>query len=82
MMVTEFFLERGTVVPLHSHMHEQCGYVLSGSITFTLGDREVLLDQGDTYAIPGDLPHAATAHTDTVLIEVFSPPREEFRLPR
>ena len=78
-MVCEFFLERGTVVPTHNHMHEQCGYVLSGSITFTIEDREYKLDVGDTYAIPGNVPHSAVAHTDTVLIEVFSPPREEFR---
>ena len=78
-MVCEFFLERGTVVPTHSHMHEQCGYVSSGKITFTIEEREYMLDVGDTYAIPGDVPHSAVAHTDTVLIEVFSPPREEFR---
>ncbi len=82
MMVCEFFLERGTVVPLHTHMHEQCGYVATGKLTLTLDGREVMLDQGDTYAIPGDMPHTATATEDTVLVEVFSPPREEFRLPR
>lgn len=81
-MVCEFFLERGTVVPQHSHMHEQAGYVVSGKITFVIGDREETLLQGDSYAIPGDVPHSATAHTDTVLVEVFSPPREEFRLAR
>jgi quercetin dioxygenase-like cupin family protein len=78
-MVCEFFLERGTVVPMHSHMHEQCGYVLSGNITFTVEGQEHTLDVGDTYAIPGDVPHSAVANTDTVLVEVFSPPREEFR---
>lgn len=78
-MVCEFFLERGTVIPAHSHMHEQCGYVLSGQITFTIEGHEHALDVGDSYAIPGDVPHSAVAQTDTVLVEVFSPPREEFR---
>ena len=82
MMVCEIFLERETTVPLHSHMHEQCGYVLSGKITFTIGERDYTLLQGDSYAIPGDMPHTATAHDDTVLVEVFSPPREEFRIAR
>lgn len=82
MMVCEFFLERETAVPLHSHMHEQCGYVLSGKITFTIGDQAYTLLQGDSYSIPGEVPHSATAHDDTVLVEVFSPPREEFRIAR
>lgn len=79
MMLCEFFLERGTVVPAHSHMHEQCGYVLSGKLTLTIDGQETTFDQGDTYSIPGDVLHMATATEDTVLVEVFSPPREEFR---
>lgn len=82
MMVCEIFIERETTVPQHSHMHEQCGYVLSGKITFTIGEREYTLLQGDSYSIPGDMLHSATAHDDTVLVEIFSPPREEFRIAR
>lgn len=78
-MICEFFLERGTIIPEHSHMHEQAGYVLSGRITFTIKGHETTLLTGDSYAIPGDVAHAATAHEDTVLVEIFSPPREEFR---
>ena len=81
-MVCEFFLERGTVVPTHQHMHEQSGYVVSGQVTFTIGDMTQTLLPGDSYAIPGDVPHSVTAEEDSVLVEIFSPPREEFRLVR
>ncbi|MCU0475330.1 MAG: cupin domain-containing protein [Anaerolineae bacterium] len=79
MMVVEIFLERGTLVPAHQHPHEQAGYVVSGKVTFTMAGQSHTLRAGDSYAIPGGVEHAAHAHDDTVLVEVFSPPRDEFR---
>lgn len=78
-MVVEIYLERGTLVPTHQHPHEQAGYVISGKVTFTIAGSEYTLLPGDTYAIPGGVDHQALAHQDTVLVEIFSPPREEFR---
>lgn len=81
-MICEFFLERGVEIPLHSHMHEQAGYVIQGTITFNIDGKTHKLYRGDTYVIPGDVPHGAYAHEDCILVEVFSPPREEYRNPR
>jgi quercetin dioxygenase-like cupin family protein len=78
MMLTEFFLESGAEVPTHSHPHDQVGYVTMGRLQLTVnGDLRELMS-GDSYAIPGGVPHQALALRDTLLVEVFAPPREDF----
>jgi len=79
MMVVEIYIEKGTLIATHQHMHEQAGYVASGKVEFTIAGEKYILQPGDTYVIPGGVDHEALAHDDTVLVEVFSPPREEFR---
>lgn len=79
MMLCEFKVTKGGIVPPHSHPHDQCGYVVSGKIEFTIGDVTRVLMPGDTYGVPGGLVHGATALEDTLLVEVFSPPRDEYR---
>jgi quercetin dioxygenase-like cupin family protein len=78
-LVSEVTLERGGIVPRHSHPHEQTGYVVSGAIEFTLGDRAVVLRAGEGYLIPGNLPHSCLAFEDSVAIDIFSPVREEYK---
>ena len=73
-------LDPGAVALEHSHPHEQFGLVLSGSIRFTIGDETRELGPGDLYVIPGEVPHTAEAGPEgTVVIDVFSPVREEWR---
>lgn len=79
MMLCEFTVSKGGVVPPHSHMHDQCGYVVSGKIEFTIGDVKRVCMPGDTYGVPGGLIHSATALEETLLVEIFAPPREEYR---
>ena len=79
MMVVEIYIEKGTLIPMHQHIHEQAGYVSNGKVEFTIAGEKHVLQPGDTYIIPGGVDHEALAHEDTVLVEVFSPPREEFR---
>jgi quercetin dioxygenase-like cupin family protein len=78
LMFCEFFLERGAEVPTHKHIHDQVGYVVYGSIKLQIGDEEKIVVQGDSYAIIGDTPHSGIAQEDTLLIEGFTPPREEY----
>jgi quercetin dioxygenase-like cupin family protein len=78
MMLTEFFLERGAEVPTHAHPHDQVGYVTAGRLALTVADDTQEVVHGDSYAIPGGVPHRAVALTDVVLVEVFAPPREDF----
>ena len=78
-MVCEFFLERGSRVIEHSHMNDQVGYVVFGRLEMTVGGQTRVLLPGDSYAIPGGVMHSAHALVDTLAIDVFSPPRNDYR---
>ncbi|MBW4437057.1 MAG: cupin domain-containing protein [Pleurocapsa minor GSE-CHR-MK-17-07R] len=78
-MLCEFFLERDSVVPDHSHMNDQVGYVIHGRVEMTIGGIAKVLVRGDSYAIPGGIVHSARALEDSIAIDVFSPPRDDYR---
>ncbi len=78
-MLCEFFLQREALVPPHSHMNDQVGYVVYGSVEMTIGDTLRVLQPGDSYAIPGGVLHGARAVLDSLVIDVFSPPRDDYR---
>jgi len=71
-------IERGQTVPEHTHPHEQAGTVIVGRISIRIGQDTWTCDEGDSYLIPGGVPHEVTGIEPTTLIEVFSPVREEF----
>jgi quercetin dioxygenase-like cupin family protein len=79
LMLIEVALEKGAVVPLHSHPHEQIGYLASGRVLFELGDERRELAAGDSWLVPPNVPHQVTALEPSLAIDVFSPPREEYR---
>ncbi len=80
-LMSEFRLQKGSAVPLHNHPHEQAGYLVSGQVRFTVGSEEIICNPGDSWCITGDKEHGAEALQDSVLVEVFSPMREDY-LPR
>ena len=66
-------------VPEHSHVNEQIGILLSGSMTFRIGDESRDLVPGGTWIIPANVPHSVTAGPEgTTLIEVFVPARDDW----
>jgi quercetin dioxygenase-like cupin family protein len=73
-------LDSNAAVPEHSHEHEQLGMVLSGSLTFCIGDESRALAPGDTYVIPANVPHEVTAAgpSGAVVIDVFAPTRDDW----
>ena len=77
-LLAEFRLEKGAVLPKHSHPHEQTGYLVSGRIDLTIGGKMNAVLPGDSWCIPGGVEHNAVAHEDSVAIEVFSPVREDY----
>ena len=79
LMLIEVTLNEGAVVPMHTHPHEQTGYLISGRFLFELGDEKRELGAGDCWLVPSNVPHQVTALEDSVFIDVFSPPREEYR---
>ena len=77
-LLTEFKLEAGRVSPRHAHIEEQTGYLVSGSIELTIGDKTYTANPGDSWSIPSNVEHAARILSDSVAIEVFSPVRKDY----
>ena len=79
-MMAHLRLARGCVVPMHSHHNEQISYVISGKLRFHIGEseEEVMVGAGQVLHLPSHLPHAAEALEDTVGIDIFSPPRQDW----
>ena len=78
MMAVEVYFEKGAVGALHSHPHEQIGYVVKGSFEATLGDETTTIHAGDTYYVPPNLIHGVIALEKGILLDIFTPQREDF----
>ena len=84
MMIAHVYLDQGAIVPKHSHDNEQLTYVLDGSLRFWLGDegsddyQELVVATGEILFIPSNVPHRAEALEDTLDLDVFSPPRQDW----
>ena len=76
-MTMEVRFEKGAKGARHSHPHEQVSRVLEGHMTFFLGDTQHELFKDDMIVIPGDLEHGVLAHTESTLLDIFSPVRED-----
>jgi quercetin dioxygenase-like cupin family protein len=75
MLGARVFLEKGCVVPVHSHESEQLAIMVSGHGRWTLGDGRVLEQRpGEVFLLPGGFEHGIEALEDTVIIDVLSPP--------
>lgn len=77
-MITEFRLDKGALIPAHDHPHEQTGYLVSGSLRFFSGSESIVAAPGDSWNLPSNKPHGAEALEDCVMVEVFSPVREDY----
>jgi len=77
-MLAHVYLKKGCVVPRHAHENEQFSYVLRGALRFVLDDREVIVSEGDVLHIPSHVPHEAHALEDTLDLDVFCPPRQDW----
>lgn len=81
MMLAHVYLKQGCVVPRHSHENEQFTYILEGALRFWIGEdekEEVVVRAGEVLHIPSNVPHKAEALEDTLDVDVFSPPREDW----
>ena len=81
MMLAHVYLDKGSVVPKHSHENEQLTYILEGALKFKIGEdqkEEVIVRAGEVLLIPSNVPHEALALEDTLDVDVFSPPRQDW----
>jgi quercetin dioxygenase-like cupin family protein len=81
MMLAHVYLKKGCIVPKHSHENEQFTYILDGALRFRIGDdgaEEVVVRAGEVLHIPSNVPHQAEALEDTLDVDVFDPPRQDW----
>ena len=78
MTIARITLRRGAVVPSHQHENDQVANVLTGSLRFRVGGEEIVASAGESVVIPPDVPHEVEALEDSVVLDVFAPPREDW----
>jgi quercetin dioxygenase-like cupin family protein len=81
MMLTQVFLKKGCVVPRHQHHNEQFTYIIEGGLRFWIGEDEkqtIDVMAGEVLHIPSMVWHKAEALVDTLDVDVFDPPREDW----
>lgn len=81
MMLAHVYLAKGSIVPRHSHDNEQLTYILEGALRFWIGEdgaQELIVRAGEVLVIPANVPHKAEALEDTLDVDVFCPPRQDW----
>lgn len=80
-MLTHVYLDKGAVVPMHSHENEQITYVISGVLRFWIEDEDsepIDVKAGEVLVLPSWVPHKAIALEDTLDVDIFTPPRQDW----
>ena len=81
MMLAQVFLKKGCIVPRHSHENEQLTWIVEGALRFWIGEdgaEEIVVRKGEVLHIPSNVPHKAEAIEDTLDVDIFSPPRQDW----
>jgi quercetin dioxygenase-like cupin family protein len=77
-MIARILLKKDCVVPMHSHHNEQISFIESGALRFNVDGKDLILRAGEFLCIPPNVPHTAVALEDTVDIDFFVPPRQDW----
>ena len=77
-MLARVLLKTGCVVPLHQHHNEQISYMIKGALRFWIDGREIVVSAGEVLIIPPHMPHKAEALVDSVSLDIFHPPRQDW----
>ena len=81
MMLAHVYLAKDSIVPRHSHENEQITWIVEGALRFWIGEdgaEEIIVRAGEVLHIPSNVPHEALALEDTLDVDVFSPPRQDW----
>jgi quercetin dioxygenase-like cupin family protein len=78
LFLAEHRMEKGWVGAAHSHPHEQMAYVVSGRLRVRAGAETFDVGAGDSFVIRGGVKHQASAIEPSVVIDVFTPTREDY----
>ena len=77
-MLARILLKKGCIVPWHSHVNEQLSSIFEGALKFWIDGKEIVVRGGEVLVIPPNMPHKAEALEDTLAIDTFHPPREDW----
>jgi len=77
-MMARVIMKKGAHVPLHYHHNEQVTYILEGALKFAIDGKDIVVHAGEVLCIPSNMPHEAWALEDTLDLDVFTPPREDW----
>ncbi len=77
-LMGRFKIAKGSAIPAHFHPHEQTGFMVSGKVRFNVDGKQTDVEAGDSWCLPGNVEHSAEALEDSIIIEVFSPVRDEY----
>jgi len=78
LMLARVIMKKGAHVPLHHHHNEQVTYIMEGALKFAIDGKEIVVKAGEVLCIPSNMPHEAWAIEDTIDLDVFNPPREDW----
>jgi quercetin dioxygenase-like cupin family protein len=79
MMICEFRFDAHVEIPIHSHPHEQIGYLVEGHVEMIIDGNKSELKKGDSYLAPPNIPHGVFTLEPSVIVDTFYPPREDYR---
>ena len=79
MLITQIILRSGSVVSKHAHPYEQMGYCIRGAIELEVEGQKAVCRAGSAWSIPADAKHAARGLENSLLVEMFSPPRDDYK---
>lgn len=77
--ISHFYIDAGSILPEHHHVHEQISNVVSGEFEMTVGAETKLLKTGDIAVIASNVPHSGKALSDCYIVDVFQPVREDYK---
>jgi quercetin dioxygenase-like cupin family protein len=78
LMLARVLLQKGSIVPEHSHHNEQLTYIIEGALKFWIDGRVIVVRAGEVLCIPAHMPHKAEAMEDTIDLDIFNPPRADW----
>jgi len=79
MTIAYWRVEKGASLPMHAHIHEQVTNVLEGEFEMTVADKTSTCRKGEVVTIPSNVPHGGKALTDSIILDIFQPAREDYQ---
>lgn len=71
-------MKKGAFVPEHQHENEQLSYIVKGKMRIVIGGKEFIVSAGEVVYVPPNVPHHAEFLEDTIDVDIFSPPRQDW----